>query len=348
MHDEPRKEVPVLTPMSTLSWVLISGASLVIIVAGMRAAASLLGFVLFAGLLATCLAPLVEWIGRRGVSRALALLTTILGVMIGGLVLATVLGASAVRLFQTLPTYEARLAEVQASLQQLQARLGMDVAQFLSREMLNPQRVITLARGLLGGILHAMSTSLFFFLLVALMLVAMTAAEARFRASETAGGGITARLFEVRTDVRKFVSITALGGLVTAVANVILLVVLGVDFPVLWGVLSFLFGFIPAIGGLLSLVPPALLAWLALGWTRALIVIVGFALINNITDIVLKPRLMQKGLDISILLIFLSLMFWSWVLGPIGAILAVPLTIVVKRLVVELAEADRSASSFNC
>jgi AI-2 transport protein TqsA len=113
----------------------------------------------------------------------------------------------------------------------------------------------------------------------------------------------------------------------------------------LWGVLTFLFSFIPAIGGLLSLMPPAVLALLASGWGKALLVIVGFVVINNVTDIVLKPRLMQKGLDLSILTIFLSLMFWSWVLGPIGAILAIPLTIVVKRLAAELVEAERQPIS---
>jgi predicted PurR-regulated permease PerM len=324
---------------------LVGGASLTIIVAGMKAAASLLGFVLFAALLALCIAPLVDWLMRKGLSRKAALLITILVVMIGGLVLGAILGASAVRLYQTLPTYEARLGELVSALQGALARLGLDVAQFFSQEAFNPQRVMSLATGLLRGTLNALSNSFILFILVVLMLVEMTAAEARFRAGQHAGSWIATLLFEVRTDVRRFVLISAKAGLVAAIANVILLVILDVDFPVLWGVLTFLFSFIPAIGGLLSLVPPAVLALLASGWGKALLVIVGFIVINNVIDIILKPRLMQKGLDLSILTIFLSLMFWSWVLGPIGAILAIPLTIIVKRLAAELLEAERQPLS---
>jgi AI-2 transport protein TqsA len=80
------------------------------------------------------------------------------------------------------------------------------------------------------------------------------------------------------------------------------------------------------------------LALLEFGWTKAIIVVVGFIVINNILDVVVKPKLMKQGLDISILLIFLSLMFWTWVLGTLGTILAVPLTLLIKRVVIEFSE----------
>jgi len=123
---------------------------------------------------------------------------------------------------------------------------------------------------------------------------------------------------------------------VTAMANVLLLVILGVDFPAMWGVLSILFNFIPAIGGVLAMLPPFMLALLEFGWTRALIVVIGFVLINNLIDMGLKPKLMQRGLDISILGSFVALLLWSWVLGPIGAVLAIPLTLLLKQGVAEL------------
>src|SRR5262249_30702283 len=321
--------------MHVLNQLLLGGACVVIIVAGLRAAAELVGFVLFAGLLATCISPLVEELVRRGMTRAFALAITILVVMVGGLVLATVLGASVVRLAQALPTYEARLHEMSAALQSRLAHFGINTADALTREILNSQRAIALATVLLGGIVNTTSTALFLFILVALMLAELASYEARIG---DAGTGIIARLFQVRRDVRKLVSLTALMGLITAVANVLLLVILGVDFPVMWGVLSFLFNFIPAIGGVLAILPPFVLALLEFGWTRALIVVIGFVLINNLIDMVLKPKLMQRGLDISILGSFVALLFWSWVLGPIGAVLAIPLTLLIKRGVVELLE----------
>ena len=319
--------------MNTLNRLLLGAACSVIIVAGLRAASDIVGFVLFAGLLAMCISPLVETLVHHGMRRSLALLTTILIVMVGGLALAAVLGASVVKLVQTLPTYQTRLEALTASLQSLLDRSGLHVGEFLTREVLNPQRVITLATVLLGGVLNVTSTALFLFLFVALMLVELVGYEAQ---ADSASNGMTARLFEVRRDIRKFVSITALMGLITAVADVILLVILGVDFPLMWGVLAFLFNFIPAIGGLLAMLPPFVLALLEFGWTKALIVVIGFILINNLVDNVLKPKLMRQGLDISILVIFLSLLFWNWVLGPSGAILAIPLTLLLKRCVAEL------------
>ena len=176
------------------------------------------------------------------------------------------------------------------------------------------------------------------------MLIEITGYETKLKQVGKPLGGRTARLFEFRGEVRKFVSITALIGLITAISNLILLVILGVDYPVLWGVLSFLFSFIPAIGGILSFIPPALLALLEFGWVKTLIVIVGFAIINNVADNIIKPKLMKQGLDVSILLIFLSIIFWSWELGPLGAILAIPLTMFVKRLVTEISKENQTGS----
>jgi len=331
--------------MNSINRMLISGASIVIIVAGMKAASSILGFVLFAVLLATCISPLVTLITGKGIPRNLALTITILFVILGGSLLVTLIGTSISRLVQALPGYESRLGELENTFVSLFERLHIDISDLLSKDIFNPQRIIKISTVLLGVVLNGISTSLFLFILVALMLVEVVGFEARIREDISLGPTLRARLFEVRKEIRKFVSITALTGLVTAIANVILLVILGVDFPLLWGVLSFLLSFIPAIGGILSFIAPALLAFLEFGWTKSIIVIAGFIVINNLADNVLKPKLMKQGLDISILLIFLSLMFWSWVLGPIGAILAIPLTLLVKRLIAEISIEDQASSA---
>jgi len=331
--------------MSSLNRILISGACIVIIVAGMKAASSILGFVLFAVLLSTCISPLVTLIASKGVPRNLALAITILVVILGGFFLVTLIGTSISRLVQALPGYESRLAELKDAIMSVFARFDVNISDLFSREELDPQRIIRISTSFLSIVLNAVSTSLFLFILVALMLVEVVGFEAKIQEGIGVGTTLRARLFEVRKDIRKFVSITALTGLVTALANVILLVILGVDFPALWGVLSFLLSFIPAIGGILSFIPPALLAFLEFGWTKALIVIIGFIVINNLADNVLKPKLMKKGLDISILLIFLSLIFWSWVLGPIGAILAIPLTLFINRFVAEVRRENQNAST---
>ena len=137
---------------------------------------------------------------------------------------------------------------------------------------------------------------------------------------------------EFATSIRGYMGVRALLGLAAAMLNYALLLVVGVDHAVLWGVLSFLLSFVPNIGFLLSLVPPLLLALLGKGWVSALVVLIGYLVINSALDNVIGPRLVARQMKISPLLSFLSVIFWAWVLGPTGAILAVPLTVLIQQL----------------
>ncbi len=121
-------------------------------------------------------------------------------------------------------------------------------------------------------------------------------------------------------------------GLLAAVINVILLAIIGIDFALLWGVLSFFMSFIPSVGFFISVIPPAIMALLQFGVTEMLIVIVLYIVINFIVDSVIKPRFIEEGLNISVTVTFLSLILWGWVLGPIGAILAVPMAMIVQSI----------------
>ena len=111
---------------------------------------------------------------------------------------------------------------------------------------------------------------------------------------------------------------------------VVLLALIGVDYPVLWGALAFLLNFIPNIGSIIAAVPPVLLALIQLGVAQAALVAGGFLVINMAIGNFLEPRYMGQGLGLSTLVVFLSLVFWGWVLGPVGMLLSVPLTIAVK------------------
>ena len=113
------------------------------------------------------------------------------------------------------------------------------------------------------------------------------------------------------------------------------LLLLGVDFAILWGFLAFLLGYIPSVGFWLALIPPAALAFMEFGTTKALIVVVGYVVINGGVQNFIQPKLMGAGLNLSSLVVVLSLFFWAWVLGPMGALLAVPLTMIVKDVILD-------------
>jgi len=151
--------------------------------------------------------------------------------------------------------------------------------------------------------------------------------------------------------VQRYIAISAETGVITALANLVVLAAFGVDSALLWCALYFLLHFIPNVGFILAMVPPSLLALLMLGWKKALLVAGGLIVTQMLTDYGLTPIMMKKDMDISFLEIMVSLMVWGFLLGPAGAILAVPLTLSMKKFIervsnqTELDERDAAMTS---
>lgn len=135
---------------------------------------------------------------------------------------------------------------------------------------------------------------------------------------------------KIVTDVKRYMARKTLVSLATGFCISIWLAVLGVDFPMLWGLLAFLLNFVPNIGSIIAAIPAVLLAFVQLGLSSALFAALGFLVVNVVIGNVIEPRLMGRGLGLSTLVVFLSLVFWGWVLGPVGMLLSVPLTMTVK------------------
>jgi AI-2 transport protein TqsA len=316
--------------MASIRNPLVTAASAVIIIAGMHFAAPLVNVILVAFLLAMSLTPLMELAIKKGVRPALAVTLTVLVVVVGGLLLSLIVGSSISRMIDVLPTYQPRLAEIRASVVAFMAGWGIDAGRLIAGAHLEPERIIEIAGGFLSAGLSIASSSLIVVLIMVFILIEASSTIVKIRRGEQAGGVMYRYLLYGR-EVRKYISIVSLSGLITAVGNTILLLILGVDFAVLWGVLSFFLNFVPNLGFIFSLIPPAGLALLVFGWQKALIVVIGFFIINSISENVIKTRFMAKGLDVSLLLVIISLMVWTWTLGPMGTILGVPLTLVLYR-----------------
>jgi AI-2 transport protein TqsA len=316
--------------MDKIRYPLVTAASAVIIIGGMHVAAPLVNLILMAFLLAMSLTPLMELAIKKGVKPALAVTLTVLVVVVGGLLLSLIIGNSITRMIDVLPTYQPRLAEIRGSVVTFMAGWGIDASRLIAGAHLEPERIIEIAGGFLSAGLSIASSSLIVVLIMVFILIEASSTIVKIRLGEKAGG-IMYRYLLYGKEVRKYISIVSLSGLITAVGNTILLLILGVDFPLLWGVLSFFLNFVPNLGFIFSLIPPAGLALLVFGWQKALIVVIGFFIINSVSENVIKTRFMAKGLDVSLLLVIISLMVWTWTLGPMGTILGVPLTLVLYR-----------------
>jgi AI-2 transport protein TqsA len=170
------------------------------------------------------------------------------------------------------------------------------------------------------------------FFIFAFMLGGMWEMERRAAVSAGDHSPLAARFLGFSDTIRGYMGVRAVLGFIAAALDYVLLLAVGVEYALLWAVLSFLLSFVPNIGFTLSLVPPVLLALLSLGWQEALIVLIGYQVINNVLDNVIGPRFVGRQMHMSALLSFLSVIFWAWVLGPTGAILAVPLTVLIRDL----------------
>lgn len=311
---------------------LIGAASIIVILAGMKAAANILNPILLGLLLAMTVMPLASWIIRKGVPKWASITISLLTIVVGGLLFSTLVGLSMTQLINSLPEYEAKMTAMASEFQQQAAESGYDLSQLFSNTDLNPSRIMGVAGKLVNVLGSFMSFTFVIAMVIAFVLIDLINYKSSLFKGKVEENPMLTWLETAGSDLRKYVSITAIKGVMTAVANYLLLLILGVDFALLWAVLSFLFNFIPNIGFIISVIPPLLIALLNFGVGKAIGVLVGFWLINAIIENVIGPMFYKESFNISLTTVFVSLLFWGFVLGLPGAILAIPLTLVVLRL----------------
>jgi len=322
----------VATDQSRLLRMLLAGAAFVIIVAGLKAAAPIVNVVLLALLIAQSLSPLPMWLMKKGAKPGSSVFLSLLLVILGGLLLVALFSLSTARLADRLPAYQARFTALRDNVMTLLTGRGVDVSQITAFQPLDPNQILAKARVLLGNLASALGTSILIILIAAVVLYEVTQVRVRAAKSGERPGTLAARFDEITGQSRQYIALTGLAGLIQAAANFVILVAAGVDAPLTWAVLFFFLNFIPGVGFAMALVPPAVLALLEHGWERALVVVVGYWVVNLIGDNVIKPRFFVKGLELSFTTLVFAVVFWSWVLGPAGAILAVPLALSLKRM----------------
>lgn len=296
---------------------------------GLREIASLIVPILFGLFLALLASPLVEALERRGASHPLALAAAVGVVLIVVIAVVAVLAVSISQLVVLIPRYEDRLASVIEDLRAFLAGYGMDVDPETIPGLLTPGALASFVQSTASAIGRTAGA---LFVLAFTMMYALAGAHS-LRARAEAGLGerhpLLAGVSRFGLDLRRFLVVRAQLGLFAAVLVFVLLLALGVPLPALWAVLVFAASFIPNVGTILALVPPSILALLDSGVGAAAAVVIGFTLINFAQDYLLQPRMMGLELNLSPLVIFVSIIVWAWILGPAGALLAVPLTVAV-------------------
>jgi len=308
---------------SLLRFVLL-GAGIAIIAAAMQAAASVVNLIFLSVLLAATLYPVPVYLTSKGMPRGAAIGLSALMAVLGGIGLILVLAKSLSGLSANLPAYQSSLSGLIDNVTAKLAARGVAVEEGLKPD---PARIMAAVGGLARGALSGLGYGLFCLVLVVLFLIELPIIK-----SENAGpGSLRNRLDESMRLVRRYVGLNGLIGAVIALVNFGIMLLLGTDSPALWAVIAFLFAFVP-FGFLISLIPPFIVTLLEQGPGRAGLLFLLFFVVNFAGDNVIKPKVMGGGLGLSPLVIILSLLIWGVVLGPMGALLAIPLTITLKQV----------------
>lgn len=327
-----------ISKQSPLYNTLLIGASLVLIVAGLQASAPIISPFLLALFLATLLYPAYQSLLQRGIPTWLAVSLMVLGVTLIGSGLIALLWVSIEQLRSNLWFYTNRLLEQRRSLEEMLSLIGVDAPTLISQEVLNRQLLIATAASLLTNLGSLLFTSVFVLITTIFLLLQTHHLRERLVQEWGPNSFISAQLVEVAQRIARFFVIRVRVNLIVAVGITLWLLILGVDLALLWGILAFFLGFVMYVGLFIATLPPVLLALAESGLLWALLVGLGILVINMSVENVVAPALMAQGLNLAPVVVLMSLVFWSWVLGPLGLILAIPLTVIVVMILAGNAE----------
>jgi AI-2 transport protein TqsA len=323
-------------------WML---ASLVVIIAGLKLAQSFFLPVLIAFFLATVSFPLLNFLRKKKVPRPIAVLLTVAldFVFLAGLaVLAITLIGDLQEKWNIRYSAEVseQIREASRSLAQKLSGYGIPDAQEKINEVVNNnlanlqnirfERIWDVGTGVLGKVVGFLGTSLITLILTVFMLSEARMFGRRLEAISLARGPNLARMLSATRDIQRFLAIKTAVSLLTGILAGLLCWIAGLDFYILWGILAFFLNFIPVIGSIIAGVPPTILALLVAGVPNAVMVAGGYLLINNFLGNLVEPMLVGRRFGISTLVVVISVLFWGWLWGPLGMLLAVPLTMVLK------------------
>ncbi len=327
---QPPAQPPAARPPTSGTRVMTTLAAIVIVISGVRVAGGFFLPVLVAMFLAVLSSPLVERLVRSKVPRVLAIALTVL---VDVLVLAGLVALVATSLsgFEAMvPRYQVALSELaSSSVSSLQAR-GVPIDHEDLNGLTDSSWIMHVFGDLLRELTEVVSNALLVVLLVVFMLFEVVPMRAKLAILLGASHDGVAALAGSAAKVQRYLLVKTLLSAVTGLVFGVYLAALGVDFPVLWGLAAFLFNFIPTVGPAIATIPPIVIAILTLGPGSAVAVAVGLLGANVVIGNVVEPRMMGEALGLSTLVVFASMLFWGWLWGPVGALLAVPLTMLLR------------------
>ncbi|MFD6101100.1 AI-2E family transporter [Nocardia salmonicida] len=324
--------------------VLLSLGAGVVTIGGLKAFSGIVGPVFLALMLTIAVQPIQSWARRKGWPAWLgmaAALVAVLAILFG---IGGALALSAVQLASLLPEYAGKLDELLDHARGWLSDLGVSSDQIhKALSGIDVGKAASVIEGLVGGVLGVFSN--LFFVVALLLFMAVDGMTMDRRLAIVAGErpAIARALEDFVTGTRKYLIVSTVFGAIVAVIDGGALWLMGVPLPILWALLSFITNYIPNIGFVIGVIPPALLALLDSGPVLMIWVIVVYSGINFVIQSIIQPKFVGDAVGLGVTITFLSLVFWAWVIGALGALLAIPLTLLVKALLFDIDPTTRWA-----
>ena len=309
---------------------LVIAAALVIIVWGINQAQSVLVLFLVSVFLAVIGTPPVLWLQRKRIPSAVAVLIVLAGMIVILVMVGLLVVTSIKRISDALPFYQTRLQQQVLALKTLLASIGIAVNDKVLLEHLNPEALSSRVVGLFAGVSSAFSKAVLILLTVSFILLEASSFPIKLRAALGDPRAHFPQFVKFVNDIKRYVVIQTAISLTAGVLIGIWLSVLGVDFAILFGLLTYLLNYVPNVGSVIVLIPVVILTFIQFGMGRTALAAAGYVVVVFFLGNVVQPRLMGQKLGLSTLVVFLSLIFWGSLLGLIGMVLCVPFTMTLK------------------
>ncbi|MDP2504487.1 MULTISPECIES: AI-2E family transporter [unclassified Oceanobacter] len=310
--------------------IFVTLAAAIIVIAGVRSAADILVPFLLSVFIAVLSAPMMHWLSRRGVPDVLAVLLMMLGFLVSGTGLTVFLGGTVNAFYKDIPLYETKLQNLMQGIVAWLNNMGIEVPANLLREYVDPSVVMNMVTSVFNGLGGVLTNAFLILFTVVFILLEASGMPEKLKRAFGEQTSAFAHFERFSNLVQRYLAIKTLMSLGTGVCIGVVLWIIGVDYAPVWAVIAFLLNYIPNIGSIIAAVPAVLIALIQLGPGSALATAITYVVANMTFGNVLEPRMMGRTLGLSTLVVFLSLIFWGWILGPVGMLLSIPLTMVVK------------------
>ncbi len=304
-------------------------ASVIIVLAGIKNASEIIVPFLLSLFLAIILLPAYNFFNKKGLPQSLSL-SIVIGLFILFISLVAQLIGSSIHDFNSnIDLYSEQLGVYYHYLVDIADKVGVEISIDELSSMINSKQIMSFASQIMQS-MGSMFTNGF---VVLLTIIFMLLESSNFKskiAYATEDRGVISHIEKISSQIKEYMVLKAIISLFTGLIVWIALLVIGTDYAFLWAVIAFLFNFIPNIGSIIAAVPAVLLTLVQLGSLSSIIVATLYIAINVVIGSVIEPKVMGKGLGLSTLVVFLSLIFWGWLLGIVGMLLSIPLTIMIK------------------